>query len=625
MLKDFAPVFADEMQRHPGTLFDNYILKEGLYIRFDLEKSLEENTRNLEYIIITKKEESDSSNKELANWFKRCDYYSSVLNDDMNKCLDLPARKIHNTNCLTLFLKSDLFLGNNPAFKSAELQAHIDNFFQKGLSSTGDSLLKVYPITGSTKVEKEKNTQKRKEFFSSQYGNLLKHFKSTDRQKTYDSARMFWQNSFIDFANYLEGFKQINPFSNYIKVFFKVSEEFYQKEYQLYVIPRIFNVNSFNVVIDNRIYGLPAYDVSMNSKKPFLELKTMQTKVPTRVSLEEAVVIKNLYKWLESRGKMREKVLSMQSPFSPVGDDNEGAFHIRLDSSGQIDYFENVPFKAPANWDIEVDNVLLRQEKEKETGVWYTKTYDTIQSTTTLHKLISQCFFAARLESSFLNADIPKVKASVFTSNMQSILIITRQSLYDFLYKGTTLSIRPFILKYSRQLIEEQLSKTVEGLAVYKQSDAFNLRLALMKHLGFIEGEEVATLINQAYDRLNKKLNSKDKLVTCSSNEEFAFLAGQLAFYLLDQSKANRKNLGMMEPILRAKNTAQLKRRLEDLLDTYGHEITLGNIRFKNGFSMVMGYGANMKLEGTNRDMLLAGLMAKNLFYEKSGEGTVNG
>ncbi|MGR6835978.1 hypothetical protein [Syntrophomonas erecta] len=620
MLKDFAPVFADEMEIHPETLFDNYILKEGLYIRFDLEKSLEENTRDLDYMIVAKKEELDPSKKELANWIKRRDYYSSVLNDDMNKCLDLPARKVHNTNCLTLFWKSDLLFGKNPTFKPAELQVHIDNFFNKGLSSTRETLLKVYPITGSTKAEKARNTQQRENFFANQYADLLKHLKSKYRQDIFDRARKFWQKHFVDFAIFLNNFKQTNPFSNYIKVFFVATEDFYQKEYQLYMIPRIFNINDFNVIKGDRIYGLPAYDVSMNSKKPFLELKTMRTKVPTRVSLEEAVLIKNFYKWLESKGKMSEKVLSMHSPFSPVGDDNDGAFHIRLDSSGQIDYFENVPFKSPANWDIEVDNILLRQEKEKKTGVWYTKTYDTIQSTGALHKQISKCFFAGRLATSFLNSDIPKVKGSVFTSHMQSIFVITRQSLYDFLYKGTTISIRPFILKYSRQLIEEQLCKTVEGLALYQQADAFNLRLALMKHLGLKEGEEVATLINQAYGSLTKKLNSKDKLVTCANNEEFAFLAGQLAFYLLAQSKADRKNLGMMEPILRAKNVAILKRRLEDLLDTYGHEIALGNVRFRNGFSMVMGYETNMKLEGTNRDMLLAGLMAKNLFYEKSGE-----
>ncbi len=120
-------------------------------------------------------------------------------------------------------------------------------------------------------------------------------------------------------------------------------------ENEAYILPRLFNVNDFNQIIDGEIVGLPANDVSMNSKKPYQELKSMKTKAPTRVSVEEAMYIKDLYKWLQAQGKFKETTLPFHQVFGfGTTTDKEsnvasGAYYLSLDKNGGIQYFENVP------------------------------------------------------------------------------------------------------------------------------------------------------------------------------------------------------------------------------------------------------------------------------------------
>ena len=117
-------------------------------------------------------------------------------------------------------------------------------------------------------------------------------------------------------------------------------------------------------------------------------------------------------------------------------------------------------------------------------------------------------------------------------------------------------------------------------------------------------------------DGLKAKIDYKD-MVYCDNDEEFYFMAGQLAYYLISQSEASNKNFGMFEPFLLAKNANQLKRRLEEVFETYSHKISIGNIKFKNTMAMVMGYETKAKITDEMKDLLIAGILSNNLLYNK--------
>nr|WP_017554264.1 hypothetical protein [Heyndrickxia coagulans] len=629
MLKDLVPKFFEELNEHPGLILDNYDLKEGAYFRLFLDRTLEENLANLEYVIIRKKEEVGAAKKDIVKWFKIRDYYSSLLYDSTNKAVD-NQKKFHNTNGLTLFVKSNIIMGKEAKFPVSEIYPHLQKFYTDYLPKAGERLFDLYPIKSKSKNTKTVELADRQDFFKREYGELVEYLHSETRKQLYQKAQDFWRQYCDQFLLIIQEIIRENKIDNYIKIFFDADEDIYRKEYQIYVLPRIFNVNDYNQLSHGKILGLPAYDVSMNAKKPYLELKSMKAKVPTRVTVEEALVIKDLSKWLEQQGKFKEHILPGSNPFAIDRERrlrrDPGSIHLRVDKNGSIEYFEQVPFKNRKKLLVKIENFLQIEEKDK--GQKYIKYYDPIQSTGQLYHQINELFFNNYLTYGFFNSDIPKVKENEFPGEMQTIYVMARQALYDFIFKGTNQTIKPFIKKFSRQLIEIQIRKTCKGLNFKKTAEAFLLRAALMKYTGYEEGSILVETTKALYEKLSIKLKDKETFVECESDPEFYFLAGQLGYYLLFQSEAKDKNFGMAEPIMQIKYANQLKRHLRDLFETYSHAIGFNYMTVKNAMSMVLGYlTSRERIDETNKDYLFAGLIGKNLLLQssKKGEDKQNG
>lgn len=620
MLRDLTPKLKEVNKIAPSFALDNYNLKSGLYFRFDMSKSPKENIKHGRYLLVSDRD--DVSEMELRDWFKIRDYYSSMMNDDTNKAIDLPGKKIHSTNYLTLFAKREIMFGESAKFSPEQMHGQIQTVIQDGIPKLESRLNELYPIHTRIKTEREAEEKSRDAFFAENYPALLKHLAHPERAEEIEMVRNYWDNYYFEFMQLAQGIAEENKVTNYIKVFFDKPVEDYEQEYLLYILPRIFNVNTYNQIVDGEILGLPAYDISMNAKKPFYELKTTKTKVPTRVTLNQALLIKEVYSWLSKQGKFKDHIRPINNVYGvDIGGGKErqvayGSYHFRIDANGSIEAFDNVPFGRDDSMLFSTDNILKVHERIE--GVPYEKSYDTITEPKALHYHISYLFFNNYLRGNLLGGDPPKANENVFTTEMQSIYVMTRQALYDYIYKGTSRNIQTFINKYSLDLIENQLLKTTQGLRYGKVADAYNFRLALIKYEGSKEEADVADVLNDIQVQLIEKLGQSDTIAYCESDEEFFFLTGQVAYYLLSQSEADVKHYGMAEPILKVRDAERLKGRLVDLLETYGHKIQMNNKRFNNAMAMVQGYDTKVRIAGRNKSILIAGLLANNLFYKKS-------
>ncbi|WP_062197368.1 hypothetical protein [Massilibacterium senegalense] len=621
MLKDLVPQFSEVLAESPRIVEDNYELKEGIYIKLPLSKTFSK--EKTEYKVV--KKQHDEVYDALFKWFHTADRLSSVLNDDMNKCIDLPGKKVHSTNAFTLFWKKDYVFGKDGESETDEAKNHFLSFYQKSIPKMDDRLFELYPIKARKRAEKEAAESARETFFHTHYEPLMTYLSSEERVNKREQIAKFWELYFDEVMEWIRNLVKEHKVTNYIKVFFDIDLKEYAQEYEIYVLPRIFNVNEFNELLNNKIVGLPAYDVSMNAKKPFFEMKTRKTEVPTRVSLEEALRIKDFYQWLQQRGKFKEITLPFHEPFGPGTGKKvsaksvaKGAYYLSLDKNGSIQYFENVPFEPDEAWSLVMDNVLER--KEKVNGVTVMKAYEPIYKKSALRAVMNKLFFNGFMPNNLLDPEAPKPKVNIFTVEMVSIYTMTRQALFDYIVKDTKGTIEPFIKKYSMQLMENQMLQTVQGLRFHKVTDAFHLYLALLKDFDYEEGINMENNLKQVYNSLKDKLQEKEGMVFCENDAEFFFLAGQLGYYLLSQSAAEKenKNYGLAEPILKARNVQILQNKLNDLFDTYKHAILTKYVAFNNAMAMVQGYETNAKIVGSNRSMLIAGLCANNLLYQKS-------
>ncbi len=621
MLKDIVPQFSTTVQENPTILFDSYPMKEGLYIKLPFGKGFSEET--VETMLITKKTDEKELDFHLMQFFKKRDMLSSLINDSTNKAVD-SAKKIHSTNIFTLFAKKEYLFGKENDQDLNAVEAHYFKFLDEKLFHVDGRLLDLYPMHARKKADKLLEVERREVFFNENFKGLTSYIQSETRQRYLKTIQQFWHANFEKVMEYVRLLVQENSVKNYVKIYFDVDVSFYEKEYDIYVLPRIFNVNMYNEILEDEIVGLPAYDISMNSKKPFYEMKTRKDVVPTRVSLEEALMISNLRQWLIKKGKFKENKLPFEQPFGLGTEKKEkgksavgGAYYLSLDKNGSIDDFDNVPFDTDDSWTLTINNVLERQEKED--NQYFTKAYDPIAKKTGLRKVINQLFFNNYMPRNLLDREAPKPKENVFTSEMVSIYMMTRQALFDYLVKDTAKTIGPFIKKYSLDLIENQLLQTIKGYRFHKIADAYQVRLALLKEINDVEGVQLANNIKETFVTLKTKLQTKSDTVICENDVEFFFLAGQMGAYLLSQSVADKenKNYGLAEPILKARNANILKNKLTELFDTYKHAISMKHITFNNGMAMLLGYDTDAKIIGKNRSMLIAGLCANNLFYQK--------
>jgi CRISPR-associated protein Csh1 len=624
MIKDMTKSLKEKMSNaaeYEKMVLDNYKLKDGLYIRLSVNKEPAINEDN--HVIINNKKVADNESEvkqpELFKWFKSMDYYSSILNDDTNKAVDIKGKKIHSTNWMTLFIKRDIFpvIGKDPIDKKV-LKDFIVKYYEN-LQGAEEKVLEVF--LNSNYVDKKQAKKHKEEYVQRFFKEEVEHIRSQKRKEDLEVHRQYILEKFDKLVEVFSDFAKRNSFNGYIKVFFDIPAEVYKLENSIYLVPRIFNVNNFNLFTEDGVLGLPSNNITTNAKKPYLLLKSMQCDVPFRAEYKDVVASKNLFEWLVMQGKFREVKFDHNYKFdgTTAHNKNEAYFSVQLNKDAEIEDFDFVPFDLP-RLEFKLENVLYLMEtikgdeNKKERYLIESKT---IKDHSELQQYFSEQFFNNKFLVYYKGTD-PEIKTNLFTGQMRALYMLSRQALFDYFSKGINSSMKAVVEKLTRELILEQLRHTVQGNSLNRTAKAFNLRVSLLK---YFEGEKytMADKIKSNIDRLHDKLALKE-LVTCSSDEEFYFTAGQLAYYILSQSEAHKKTYGIFEPILNVKNSSQLKKRLKEIFAVYRHAISVDNIRFRNAMGMVMGYEADETVNDKMQELLLAGLMADNVFYKSNKE-----
>ena len=606
MIKDMVGSYRQAKQLYPSLLFDNLELGEGLYIRLNVQIPWEEQINEFHYhhVQVTSKG-TDSQQVELIQWVKERDYYSSLI--DMNKPVD-PKKQVHSNNPFALFVKRDVFLEEKSTYTMMENITRYLSFTK--VDAVKQKWLALIP--GVKEIDY---------FKASEFKDSIEYLLSDYRSQCIQRIEQWYAENLEALQASIQSMKT----GKYVKLFFDLdpfvkgdsaltNDEMVKFEYELYTIPKVFNSNNYNQLDNGNLLGLPSFDISMNSKKPYLEHKTMRMGVPDRVPIDQALLIKEVAEWMLSKDKFTIHRLGYETGICPTsGSVPEGTYHVYVDGKeNEIRGFENVPFPPNRSIYIEWQNVLMLRD---HVSVGY-KSYDSIDHSAQLQKQISHYFFHGQMNGQFLMNE-PSIKPLAFTATMQALYMQSRQAFYDFIYKGTSITISPIFAGITLRLVEEQLLH-LESSRLTDLADAMNLRYSIIMMLDEKGGKAMADRIQSTITALRRQLTGLDQPY-CANDSEFYFLVGQLAYYLVSRSKttSDKKTGGLLEPFLRAKDASQLKKRLEESYALYKYDISLGYQKFNRAFSMVMGYEPD-QTDANAKDFLMAGIFADNLFYEKA-------
>ena len=252
-------------------ILDSYELTDGYYYVID-------NYGNFEKMQVVK---NNSDNYELEKYIKVRDFYSKYINS--NKALDTNyteeienvkytmLKKICSNNIYTLFFKNKSVLGL--CNKETTKDAVPANVFKKGIDKYYESLLKLGNDKKEEKLAKEKYKE---EEIKINKEKILKAFDIVC--KDLENENM--------------------PKETWIKIFLKEDVEEYKRVAQIYIRLKLFNTNDNNIKIEERIYGSNNYNYGLNSKKPYLELKSTPFKVGSFIDDENIEILNKMYIWL---------------------------------------------------------------------------------------------------------------------------------------------------------------------------------------------------------------------------------------------------------------------------------------------------------------------------------------
>ena len=100
--------------------------------------------------------------------------------------------------------------------------------------------------------------------------------------------------------------------------------------------------------------------------------------------------------------------------------------------------------------------------------------------------------------------------------------------------------------------------------------------------------------------------------ISIDTDEQFAFAAGQVIYYVQSKSKSEDRSYARLEPFLQQTDVKQFQQAIVKLFDRYKHEPY--SARFREPMANVISYTPKHPLKSL-MPLMLAGFFSKNVLF----------
>lgn len=580
MLKECLEVFKHQLDKNGDKMIlHSYVPVDGTYVivspkdnSFEIKDQV-----NIKYNKKTKELEGSSSS--YFYYLCECDYNSKLI--EMNKPID-GKKIIHSNNYLSFWIKKES-LSNGKLTEEI-----IDNYY--------DTLLN--PISKYSKSKKATDL----------YESVEKEIGSVDKELL-NKIRIWIKENIFNFGIEING-------KDYLKLFFEYNVEDYKREGKRYFIPNIYNNNDFNLDVNGKIYGLPNDNMGLNSKKPYLENKTRDVAVPYLIDDNEVILQRKFFDYLMNNaaiGKVNvyinneKKLFKFYDSGDMIDTDFNGLF-LRIKKGKEVeihDYDIISGYKYTLSKKFEFKNIIDLDLSSKNVSL---QNYGLCTTVKAFQNIINEVFFNKFLINNYFTKPEDIKITDVY---LKRNLILLRNTLFDFIYKGIDNGVFQMLDKISLNIVKGSISNGF----IIKASHQFNLRWSINEY--FKKGnDKMADVITDIKSNLRDKINAIDT-VKIDSDKEYYFAVGQLVSYLLSKNKAKKKVHFLANPFINSKNDDVIKEKLRNLYKKYNYDINMNGKRFNNLYALILGYKPEGKV---NQDMIIAGYLNSSLIYESDNK-----
>lgn len=568
-------------------VLDTYKMQDGIYF-------LAKEDDTIEKLVVEKGEPDNSELYEYLKekeFFSKCFISNKVLNTECKVTNYKTTKKIYSNNIYTLFFRNDNCAGFT---NNLEGKAMPNDLFEEVIKKYYEALKNL----GNN--EKEKNLIQ--ERYSDEEINVYKE----------KMIKLFRQISKV----FTEEDKAKK--STRVKIFIDQSNNEYERVGNIYNITRLFNNNDYNVEYDDKIFGVNNYNFGCNSKKPYLELKTTPFKVGSLVSIGDIDVMNKIYIWLYNNG-INESVLKLPVdwefkgiPQSEQNISNKDLFILKVNGNNGVAKIEDFDYKSNFNTEIRLftcKDYMRHKENDFTTSnvyglEWYTNN-TWISNTSKENK-------RNYIRESYYTSEKKKISKPLIANWKKELLQKYSQAFFYLFQREERNIFLQNLDKIASEVVERTLVDDLNlGIKFTNNSKrAMNLWIAYKDYFNE-KGESEEMKFNNIQEKCKNIVLEGNNIET---DEEYYFLMGQVAYYLLSRSKASKLTQDVTEPFIKAANITVLKKELRDLYEKYNYDIYLKDKKFNNVFSQILIQQPESEVR-KNKNIILAGMLSDNLFY----------
>lgn len=580
MLSECIEVFCKEPEEtRKKRILDGYIPANGSYMLVKPKDNSFEIDEIVDIYMDTKNKVLQGKTNNKFNHICFYDYNSQIIS--INKSIE-KKKLVQSNNYLCFFIKKDS-LTNGKLTKDI-----IDNY---------------YDILSNPR--EKYNSAKGKELYDFAEKEIGKV--NIDRL---ESIRNWIKDNIFNLP------KEVIEGKGYLKIFFEYPNEDYINEGKRYLIPNIFNKNDFTELVDDTIYGLPDNNISMNDKKPYVGNNTRINRAPYLVEINNVIKQKEFFDLLNnfvSDGKLNVYISDNDIKAYDDGkfpDKDFNGIFIRLNKGTEVeiqDYDIITGFKRKLPKKIIFKPTL---EIDLNYKIKIPNFYGTIDSREKFQNILNEVLFSKSLVNNYFREtkDI-NIKDNILKEN----LLLSRECIFNYIYKGIDTGIFDVLDNVSLNLIKNNIKNNNDLIAKHQ----FNLRWSLKNYTG---GINMADVLSETIMSLEEKINMNE-YKPIENDDEYYFSVGQIVSYLLTKYKGKNRPLSLAGPFTNAKDNVTLKENLRKMYNKYSYAVNIGDKRFKNYYVLVTGYVPEKEV---NQDMIIAGLLSKNLIFKSNKEEVVN-
>ncbi len=470
------------------------------------------------------------------------------------------------------------------------------------------------------------------------------------------------------FAEYKSVFK-IMKNDDWIYFYYKnIPFDKYIEAHNLYLQNKLFNTNDFNSdeIISEETFGLSGFINGLNMKKPFLEHKTasMFKGVASRIQAKDTIFLNDFDLLLKRKNKVFPNPLPIFIDENEFSTSDEIIKIFRKDNKltySQIlkQIFKNTPDKVLQNYYLlffnykyeleDFDFVSKFRYSMEENGKYpviknlfgikistdeLKRDYpikNIFQFEADIVKTIFNKIIVGDSEGSYWVHYFNKIDSKskdLFNKIMKktsepvySIVLKYRKTFYDYIYKSKTQAIDCTMWDdiMWNSIIGDLRSDKITDKGYHSKEYGIKEKLNIWFSLyNYFTNNKNRTDMSSKIPELLEKMKqvANDENAHFETTEEFAFGAGQIIFYLLNQSKASERTHALLEPFIQKVKAEQLQSSIAQAVNMYKHEISFGHGRFERLSSEVLAFETDDNLKNYQR-FFLAGYFATPVIYEK--------